>query len=84
MSSSSSHFRLPQVTRWVLSAYFVACYQLEPDVLLKKPLVADRFHTDILGGGLSQVIISKIACVHVWGMSAMRRQKIVHRFVFVR
>lgn len=57
-------FETPTCDQLVLSAYFVACYQLKPDVLLKKPLVAWCFHTDILGGGLSQVIILKIAvCV---------------------
>lgn len=50
-------FQAPTCDQLVLSTYFVACYQLKPDVLLKKPLIARCFHTDILGGGLSQVII---------------------------
>lgn len=43
--------------RLLLSAYSVACYQLKPDVLLKKALVALCFNTDILGVGFSQVIV---------------------------
>lgn len=48
----------------MLSAYSEARYQRKAGVLLKKALVAWRFHADILGGGPSQAIILKIAgCV---------------------
>lgn len=41
----------------------MACYQLKPDVPLKKPLVASCFHADILGGGFAQVMSLKLLCV---------------------
>lgn len=53
----------------------VACYQRKPDGLLKKPLVARCLHTDILGGGLSQVIILKIAAC-VFGECADEKQNV--------
>lgn len=78
-------FQTPTCDQLVLSAYSVACYQFKPDVLLKKPLVAWCFHTDILGGGPFSGYNFKNCCVRVWGMTVqMRRQKVVQRFGFVR